>query len=210
MGIAERKEREKQHRRAEIIQAAEEVFFSKGFNLSTMDDIAEKTELRKVSRDLYFKSKQDLHMAVAHTAISMLKASMDGIETLAEDAFEQLGKMGRATIEFARKFPDHMKTIILLEGIELQQISASASEVRDVIYKDSPVGLVVRIVEQGVKESLIRDDIPSALIAHTLWMQTLSVISFVTMKSALIEMLELSPEKVYESHFELVLNGIRP
>ena len=31
MGIAERKEREKQQRKEEIIQAAEQVFFSKGF-----------------------------------------------------------------------------------------------------------------------------------------------------------------------------------
>jgi TetR/AcrR family transcriptional regulator len=45
MGIAERKEREKQQRKAEIIQAAELVFFSKGFEHSTIDDIAEKAEL---------------------------------------------------------------------------------------------------------------------------------------------------------------------
>ena len=42
MGIAERKEREKQQRREEIIQAAEEVFFAEGFDKSTMDDIAEQ------------------------------------------------------------------------------------------------------------------------------------------------------------------------
>jgi len=209
MGIAERKEREKQQRREEIIEAAEAVFFSKGFEKSTMDDIAEKAELSKGTLYLYFKSKEDLHMAVAHTAISMLKFSMEGIEDMAEGAFEKLGRMGRATIEFARKYPDQMKSIMLLEGFDLQLISASASEVRDVIYKDSPVGLLIRIVEQGVREKLIRADIPSALIAHTLWLQTLSVISFVTQKSSLIAMLELSPEKVYESHFELVLNGIR-
>ena len=40
MGIAERKERERLQRRQEIIQAAEEVFFSEGFEKSTMDDIA--------------------------------------------------------------------------------------------------------------------------------------------------------------------------
>jgi AcrR family transcriptional regulator len=209
MGIAERKEREKQQRRAEIVEAAEAVFFSKGFEKSTMDDIAEKAELSKGTLYLYFKSKEDLHMAVAHMAISMLKSSMDGIENLAEGALEKLGRMGRATIEFARKYPDQMKSIMLLEGFELQLISASASEVREAIYEDSPVGLLIRIVEQGVREKLIRADIPSALIAHTLWLQTLSMISFVTQKSALIEMLELSPEKVYESHFELVLNGIR-
>jgi hypothetical protein len=77
------------------------------------------------------------------------------------------------------------------------------------IYKESTVGTVIQVVEQGVKEGLIRSDLPSVLIAHTLWMSVISVIRFVTMKHSLLEMLELSPEKVYESHFELVINGIR-
>ena len=77
------------------------------------------------------------------------------------------------------------------------------------IYNESTVGMVMQIVEQGVSEKLIRADLSPPLIAHTLWMQVLSVIRFVTMKKTLFEMLEISPAKVYESHFELVLNGIR-
>ena len=192
-----------------IIRAAERVFFSKGFDRSTMDDIAERAELSKGTLYLYFKSKEDLHLSVAHKAVSMLKSSMAGIENLGENAFEKLVRMGRATIEFANKFPDQMRSIMLLEGFELKQTSYSTSQVRDVIFKDSPVGIVIRIVEQGVKEKLIRADIPAPLVAHTLWMQTLSVVRFVTTKTTLIEMLDLSPVQVYESHFELVLNGIR-
>ena len=64
MGIAERKEREKQQRREEIVQAAEEVFFSKGFEKSTMDDVAEKAELSKGTLYLYFKSKEELLIGI--------------------------------------------------------------------------------------------------------------------------------------------------
>jgi len=209
MGITERKEREKQQRREEIVKAAEKIFFTKGFNESTMDDIAEAAELSKGTLYLYFKSKEDLHMAVAHLAVSLLKSTMVEIEKRTENAIEKLVSMGRAAVEFSRNFPDQMKSIMFLEGFELRQISLSVNQVRDVIYKDSPVGMVVRIVEQGVAENLIRDDIPPPIIAHTLWMQTLSVIRFVTMKTAIFEMLDLSPARIYESHFELVLNGIR-
>lgn len=209
MGVAERKEREKQKRKELIIRAAEKVFFSQGFERSTMDDIAEEAELSKGTLYLYFKSKEDLHISVVHKVGSRLKASMMGIENLDEDAFEKLVSMGRATIEFANKFPDQMKSIMLIESFELQQTSYSTSQLKDVIFKDSPVGIVIRIVEQGVKEKLIRADIPAPLIAHTLWMQMLSVVRFVSTKSTLIKMLELTPVQVYESHFELVLNGIR-
>ncbi|MGW8314503.1 MAG: TetR/AcrR family transcriptional regulator [Bacteroidales bacterium] len=209
MGVAERKEREKQQRKEEIVKAAEEVFFSKGFDKSTMDDIAEQAELSKGTLYLYFKSKEDLHMAVAHKAVAMLSEEAAGIEDGEGSALEKLVRLGRAAIEFYRKFPDHMKSIIFLEGFEMQQLSFSASEFQDVIYTESPVGMVVRIVEQGVHEKLIRSDIPPLVIAHTLWMQMISVMRFVTNRSIMFQMLELSPSAIYESHFEVVINGIR-
>ena len=70
-------------------------------------------------------------------------------------------------------------------------------------------GLCWQVVEQGVAEKLIRSDIPALLVAHTLWVTVLSVIQFVSVETRLFEMLELSPAKIFESHFELVLNGIR-
>ena len=210
MGITERKEREKQQRKEEIIQAAEKVFFSKGFERSTMDDIAEEAELSKGTLYLYFKSKEDLHLAVALKAINLLNANMSVIRDLPENALEKLVRMGRVCIDFSRRHPDRMNSIMLLEGFELQGISYSIRELKEMIYRESPVGLVLEIVEQGVAENLIRNDIPPPVIAHTLWMQMLSVIRFVTMKTALFEMLDLSPARVYESHFELVSNGIKP
>jgi len=209
MGITERKEREKQQRREEIVQAAERVFFSRGFEKATMDDVAEAAELSKGTLYLYFKSKEDLHMAVALKGIAMLNSLTSGIRQLAENALEKLINMGQACIEFTSSHPDHMNSIMLLEGFELQSISYSADDMRQMIYQESPVGMVLEIVEQGVEEKLIRSDIPAPVIAHTLWMQMLGVIRFIMKKTALLEMLDLSPEKVYESHFELVLNGIR-
>ena len=209
MGIAERKEREKQQRKEEIVQAAEEVFLSRGFDRSTMDDIAEQAELSKGTLYLYFKSKEDLHMAVAHKAVAMLAEEAAGIEDGEGNALEKLVRLGRTTVEFSRKYPDQMKSIIFLEGFEMQQLSFNANDFREVIYKESPVGMVVRIVEQGVREKLIRSDIPSIVIAHTLWMQMISVMRFVTNRSIMFQMLELSPAAIYESHFEVVINGIR-
>lgn len=209
MGIAERKEREKEKRRQEILKAAEKVFFSKGFENSTMDDIADGAELSKGTLYLYFKSKEDLHMAVARKAIALLNSITEKVRESGGNALEKLLLMGRACIDFSNSHPDHMKAIMTLEGFELQSISYTVEEMQEMIYKESPVGMVIEVVEQGVNEKLIRNDIPPILIAHTLWMQVLSVIRFVIMKKSLFEMLELSPTSVYESHFELVLNGIR-
>ena len=209
MGIAERKEREKQQRKEEIIHAAEKVFFSRGFDQSTMDDIAVEAELSKGTLYLYFKSKDDLHMAVARTAFNLLRQHTSAAAGAGGNAMDKLRRMGWACIEFSEKYPDQMKSIMTLEGVDPRDISLSTGDVQHMIFNESPVGTVVQVVEQGVEEKLIRADLPVALIAHTLWMSVLGVIRFVKSKKSLFEMLELSPSKIYESHFELVINGIR-
>ena len=209
MGIAERKEREKMQRREEIVQAAEKVFFSMGMEQSTMDDIAAEAELSKGTLYLYFKSKEDLHLSVARKAIHLLRKLTTEATDGEGNALEKLGRMGRTVIEFSQSNPDHMKAIMTLEEMEPMALSATTSDVHEMVYQESTVGSVIQLVEQGVEEKLIRADIPALLVAHTLWMTVLSVIRFVTMRPGLIEMLGLSQEQIFASHFQLVLNGIK-
>ncbi len=51
-------------RKNQIINAAEDVFTQKGFDEARMDDIAEETGLSKGTLYLYFKSKDDLIIAI--------------------------------------------------------------------------------------------------------------------------------------------------
>ena len=209
MGIAERKEREKKQRREEIISAAQEVFFEKGFDGATMDDVAERAELSKGTLYLYFKSKDDLQLAISRRSIKLLEEYTREVENESGNALQKLLRMGQRCVEFSRNYPDHMKAILTLEGIDPDDISMDADDIRHMLFTESTVGAVLKVVEQGIEEELIRSDIPAQLIAHTLWMSVVGVIRFVTNKLVLLEMLDVSPEKVYESHFELVINGIR-
>ncbi len=60
MGIQERKERERERRRQQIIVAAKRVFSDKGFNRATMEDIAKEAELSPGTLYLYFKNKDEI------------------------------------------------------------------------------------------------------------------------------------------------------
>jgi TetR/AcrR family transcriptional regulator len=209
MGIAERKEREKQQRREEIILAAERVFYSMGPENATMDDVAAEAELSKGTLYLYFKNKEMLHVEVARRAIILLNSFTSKAAEQADHAIEKLGQMGLATIQFSRTHPDQMRAIQSLMAREPGSVELSTGEVQNIVYGDSSVGMLLQIVEEGIRNKELRSDIPAPLIAHTLWMQMLSVIQFVSTEKILIEILELSPEKVFEIHFELVLNGIK-
>jgi len=209
MGIAERKEREKQQRREDIIKSAEKVFYSLGLENATMDDVAAEAELSKGTLYLYFKNKEMLHVEVARRAIILLNAFTSKAAEQKEKTIEKLGQMGLATIQFSKTHPDQMKAIQSLMVKEPGNVELSSGEVQNIVYGDSSVGMLVQVVEEGIRNKELRSDIPAPLIAHTLWMQMMSVIQFVNSEKSLIEILELTPEKVFEIHFELVLNGIK-
>ena len=58
MTASERREREKAQRRQEILDAARQVFFVRGFHSPTMDDVAALAEISKGTIYLYFESKE--------------------------------------------------------------------------------------------------------------------------------------------------------
>jgi len=60
MGIQERKRREKEVRRQQILSASKQLFADRGFHQTTMEDIANAAELSPGTIYLYFKSKDEL------------------------------------------------------------------------------------------------------------------------------------------------------
>lgn len=69
-------------RKVQIINAAEEVFTKKGFDEARMDDIAEETGLSKGTLYLYFKSKDDLIIAILDR---MIQREFKQLENLNQD-----------------------------------------------------------------------------------------------------------------------------
>lgn len=72
MGVQERRAREKRARQQAILKAAQSVFFEKGLEQTTVDDIAEKAELSKGTLYLYFQSKEELYISVFLKGLDIL------------------------------------------------------------------------------------------------------------------------------------------
>ena len=72
MAISDRKKREKEYRRQSIIDAAEKLFFEKGYDNVSMNDIAGVVELNRATIYLYFENKEALCFAVILRGVRML------------------------------------------------------------------------------------------------------------------------------------------
>lgn len=79
MGVKERKEREKQERRNQILETARSLFLRNGFLNVTMNDIARATELSTGTIYLYFKNKEDIFGALAIIGSQRLDKIVDKV-----------------------------------------------------------------------------------------------------------------------------------
>ena len=107
MGTGERRRREREQRYGEIVEAAKRVFFTKGFDNTTMDDIAQESELSKGTLYLYFKNKEDLAHGIMFESFTMLKKMMG--ETIAggENGLEKIRRIAAVIPEYYVKQTDY-------------------------------------------------------------------------------------------------------
>jgi AcrR family transcriptional regulator len=77
MGIQERKERERERRRQDIMVAARRVFNTRGYEKATMEDIAREVELSPGTLYLYFKNKDDLYASLNLRVLQFMNVKLD-------------------------------------------------------------------------------------------------------------------------------------
>ena len=208
MGISERKEREKQRRREEILNAAEKVFFSRGIENSTMDDVAAEAELSKGTLYLYFKSKEDIHWAISHRGVKNLLNEMEKIVDHNKNAIENLLIIANAFIKFTQNKEQLVNSIIFFEGCDINKMNIDHDQIRNSFLNESPIHLVTEFVNKGIQQGLIRNDIPVDILSNILWSQLIGVLQVANRKKELFDLVNITRKELIENHLKIALNGI--
>lgn len=211
MGINERREREKQYRRNSIIGAAEKVFFTKGFEMATMDQVAEEAELSKGTLYLYFKSKEELHFAINMRAADILFDYFSKAVKNNETGLENVKNIGNAYIRFAKERPDHFRALMYFETKESFDFFENNEDfIRHISERDA-MKVFIETVNKGINDGSIRDDIPVDVICQNLWgMATGMLLHILTNKDKIPEHTEheISEEEMFSGFFNIVNNGL--
>jgi AcrR family transcriptional regulator len=182
MGIAERREREKEQRRNDILDAAEKVFFSRGIKDATVDQVAEAAELSKGTLYLYFKSKEEIYLGINMRALGILRGMFDAVMASEGTGIEKVRAIGEAYYEFSQKYPDYFDAMMHfdVEGLEPLGEGSLALECHNL-----GIGLLVTVadaVREGIEDGTIRPDLDPMKTAILLWAQTDGVIRIIAHK----------------------------
>ena len=113
MGTTQRREREKQQRRLDIVNTARQLFFSKGFRDTTIDDIARASELARGTIYLYFENKEEIYATVLEEGLEMLAQLLDHAQDPQADPLTNLLAAHDAFMEFHDRHAEYYNVLTL-------------------------------------------------------------------------------------------------
>ena len=210
MGIAERKEREKQQRKLEIIEAAENVFFSKGFENSTMDDIAKEVELSKGTLYLYFTGKDDLLRIIVQKSIAKLHELFMEHTANEKDGLCKIRATGEAFIRFYYEFRDYYNIMMYHNShATIEPVDCSLClEINN--QKLIHNKFMIDVLEEGMRDGSIRKDLDAKKTSLLLWGETMGVLQLTSMNNDFIEKsFEIKKEELISYFFEFTYNALK-
>jgi AcrR family transcriptional regulator len=169
MGIEERKEREKQMRRRQIINAAEKVFAVKGFSGATIENIAEEAELSPATLYLYFKNKDELYASLNLKFLEVFIEKIENIRSQEElDPEKKVRALEKALYELYEYDPLNVINVLRFQSSEaLRNLSPQlSSQIKDGARKY--LRSIAGIFQDGVKSGMFLDRNPIAF-ADIVW-----------------------------------------
>ncbi len=176
MSTAERKEREKERRRNEIVDAAEKLFFSRGYENITMDDIAKETELARGTLYLYFKNKDNIYIAIGIRGLKVLNGLFRECHLKEDTGIIKIRSMLLAVYEFSKKYPGYYATVSNLQARGLDKKDFPEMEEMESIHGDS-FRMVLEAFNRGMKDGTVRNDVDPAKAAFILTASMMSVLN---------------------------------
>jgi len=115
MGIAERKEREKQKMRRLILKTAMKLFLQEGFEKVTMRRIAQEIEYSPATIYLHFSDKDDILYTLHSEGFEELYRRQQAILTI-KDPLKRLRRHGEVYLTFALEKPAYYDLMFIMRN----------------------------------------------------------------------------------------------
>jgi len=150
VGLLERRVKEKDSRKKLILKSARALFFKKGFNKVTVDEIAKASELGKGSIYLYFDSKEEIYAQILLNDIDNFNRQVSALLDKENTAADLLTDFSNIYIDFFLSDSELFRILMaymlqpaemnLPEKLNSQILNANARSI-DVIGKILQMGI---------------------------------------------------------------------
>lgn len=189
-----------------IIGAAEELFMKKGFEATSVDDIAKLAENSKSTIYVYFRSKEEIF---DHIVLSYMQKMLEFAEVAKNSEGDFDDRYFRLCMELDGLY---VKSPLFFKGT-LGNISVDLErELYKNIYEvgESINETIADFIRQGIAEGKVRKDIDVYTAVFTMWSSIAGIVSFANEKREYLKMrFGIDKFEYIKRACGLLLEGIR-
>jgi AcrR family transcriptional regulator len=200
--VAERREEEKERRRAEIVDAAEQLYAEIGWDDVTMDRVAKSARLSRALIYVYFQDKNDLLLAIAERALAELRESFIAAAAAQTSGLDKVQAIGQAYVLFQQETPYRFDAC---SRFHAHQAAGQPTDDACAAAGDAVIAVIVEALMRGQADGSIRRDIGNpAQVCVMLWAFTHGLIQIGTNKTQEIARLGIEVSKLMEGSFAML------
>lgn len=201
------KEREKEEKKKVIIEAAEKLFFSKGFDDVSMGDIAKEVGVNRATLYLYFEDKESIYFAVVLRGMHIMHDLFEEGVARETTGIRKIEATGRAFFNFYRRHPDYYRLFHYAGSDRFDTACCSAAEEIMALNKEIMMTMV-EAIQTGMKDGTIRSDLNPLEMAIFLSTASQSVISLPPEMRAALESQGTSFEEYVEHSMDFMRHAM--
>lgn len=147
------KDGKKQNVKSRIVSAAWQLFYEKGYNGTTVDDIIELSGTSKGSFYYYFNTKDEL----LNTLSMILDENYEELEEIMDEDMDCFDKLMFLNYKAHTLMEDKISIDILASLYSTQLVATGQRHLLD--QNRSYYKLITKVVEEGQKRGQLRDDV---------------------------------------------------
>jgi AcrR family transcriptional regulator len=206
MGISDRRQREKERRKTEIIDAAERLFFSRGYDDVSMEDIARSVELNKATLYLYVENKEALFATSVLRGIGILREKFAECREQQAPGIVKVALMGQAYHRFSEEYPDYLR---LIHFYGSERFSGENPYTADIGKGYGSCRTILQdAIREGIDDGTIRTDLDPFLASMYLMIAFMGTLSLENRWKLVVEAQGFSSGQFTSQFFRFILPAI--
>lgn len=178
MGIAERKQREKEARIEQIVQSAIVLFRKKGFNNTSMTEIADHAELSKGTLYIYFKSKEELFFKILEPVL------MQFDKDLKQKAAKETESADKTLLRIVDRFyelhvekPEATQMLTRFKAKEFKELLKPKEFEKITGLMNENLATLQKVIQRGIEQRIF-DECDTMVTSVIIWNTVMGVVLY--------------------------------
>lgn len=207
--IAERRQEEKDRRRGEILDAATELYREIGWDDVTMDGVARRARLSRALVYVYFKDKDELHLAITVQALDLLRERFIHAAGRERRGLDKVSAISRAYVAYAYEFPHYFDACSRIELRSMDTAAPTPQELACLQHGDKVHEVVMNALMTGVADRSIRADVGDPLlVSRVLWGFTHGILQIAIRKAQLMAASGIAVQSLLDQAHALTVQAL--